>query len=187
MRPLRLLSRTSSHGSDDQCWGHEWTWLYQKPSSWCLWRTVQNNPESSRQVTPTPPPPPPSTQTISKHLFWATATLCASQWKTQGLTVHWLVEDFNYTLHNVHCARQKLTIFWQRFLSFFFFLFLLNLKSSGSEGRGEGQSLRIALRDSDCFRPSPIMSISITLHVKHRQWRRGTAEAGFFLLLLFCW
>lgn len=126
-------------GNDEQHRGHEQTRLYYTPASYCLWCTVQNNPKSSRQVTrlpapPTPPPSPPSTQTISKHLFWETAMLCASQWKIQRLTVHWLVEDFNYTLHNVHCARQKLTIFD----SDFFLFFPLNLKSSGSERRAEG-------------------------------------------------
>lgn len=53
---------------------------------YCLRCRVQNSLKSSDQVTRRPwtlPPTPP----FSKHLFWATASLCVPRWEVQELTV----------------------------------------------------------------------------------------------------
>lgn len=167
-----------------QRWGDEQTGVYWH-TYYCLQCTVQNNLKSSDQVTRHPWTP--STPHLPFHFSPLNPFQNIYFEQLPGFVLHvekfrsWQFAGWWRTL-TIRCmtfiARDRSSPFMTGRVALYF---LLNLHLKSNKKGEKKQSLWIGLRHFCSFHPSQIMSISITPHVKHTQWRRGMSES------LLCW
>lgn len=112
---------------------------------------------------------------VSKHLFWATASLCIWRWKVGELTVAGWRRLWVYVAwHLLH--RTDAHILWQPVQKTQRVLFAeLAPQKQQKKEKQAGWSGDV------CSLPSSIVSVSITLHVSQTQWIRDMADS--FMLM----